>query len=299
VTPASDKPNFFIVGAPRSGTTAMYEQLRQHPDVFMPHRKEPHFFGSDLTQRLTPLDEPAYRRLFEPGRGVKRRGEASVWYLYSERAPQEIRDYVPEARVIIMLRNPVDMIHSLYTHWLFTGNEDIEDFEAALAAEPDRARGERLPANAIRPEGLRYRHIANFGPHVQRYFDAFGRDAVHVILYDDFRDSQPATYRRLLEFLEVDPDFVPRISVINQSREVRSERLRSLASSRRFRRVMDRLPGPLGHSVRQGLKRMNVRREGRGPMDPDLRRRLTAEFAPDVERLGTILGRDLSAWSDA
>jgi hypothetical protein len=299
MSPAGDKPNFFIVGAPRSGTTAMYEQLRQHPDIFMPHRKEPHFFGSDLTQRLTPLDEPAYRRLFEPGRAASRRGEASVWYLYSERAPLEIRDYVPEARIMIMLRNPVDMIHSLYTHWLFTGNEDLDDFEAALAAEPDRARGARIPASAIRPEGLRYRHIANYVPHVQRYLDAFGRDAVHVVVYDDFRDRQPDTYRAVLEFLGVDPGFVPRIAVINQSREARSERLRSLASSRRFRRVMDGLPGPLGHSVRQGLKRVNVRKEGRDPMDPGLRRRLMAEFAPDIDRLGTILGRDLSGWSNS
>ncbi len=295
----ADKPNFFIVGAPRSGTTAMYEQLRQHPEIFMPHRKEPHFFGSDLTRRASALDEPGYRRLFAAGRGAKRRGEASVWYLYSERAPHEIYDYVPEARIIIMLRNPVDMIHSLYTHWLFTGNENLDDFEAALAAEPERACGERLPPNAIRPEGLRYRHIARYSPHVERYLDVFGRDAVHVIVYDDFRDDSSATYRHVLEFLKVDPTFAPRAAVVNPSREARSARLRSVTASPRFRRLMARLPGPIGHSVRQGLKRANVRREGRAPMDPNLRRQLMAELAPEIERIGTLLGRDLSVWSRA
>jgi hypothetical protein len=176
VEASGPRPNFFIVGAPRSGTTAMYEYLRQHPDVFMPYRKEPVYFGSDLTKRPPFLDEAGYLKLFGPGKGRSRLGEATVWYLYSETAAAEIKAFDPDARIIIMLRDPVEMIYSLHSHWLFTGNEDIEDFGQALEAEEDRRQGRRLPDDARRPEGLQYRACARYTSHVARYLLTFGPD---------------------------------------------------------------------------------------------------------------------------
>jgi hypothetical protein len=275
----------------------MYDYLRQHPDVFMPLRKEPVYFGADLQKRKPYLDEAGYRELFEPGAGRARRGEATVWYLYSQTAAREIRDFVPDARIIIMLRNPVDMVHSLHSHQLFTANEDIAEFEEALAAEPDRAEGRRLPPGVRRPEGLLYRACGRYAEHVERWLEVWGTEQLKVILYDDLSADAAATYRDTLEFLEVDSSFAPDFSVVNQNKGVRSELLRRITYHPAYVAVTNRLPGPISHAVSRAVKRANIRYAERPRMSAELRARLTAEFAPDVERLSDVIGRDLSAWT--
>ncbi len=294
---ADPRPNFFIVGAPRSGTTAMYEYLRQHPDVFMPYRKEPVYFGADLTKRPPLLDEPSYLKLFGPGRGKRRLGEATVWYLYSRTAAAEIRRFDPDARIIIMLRDPVEMIHSLHSHWLFTGNEDVEDFAQALDAEEDRRQGRRLPPDVRRPEGLQYRACARYAAHVERYLETFGRDAVKVLLYDDFSADARTAYRDVLSFLEVSTGFEPDFAVVNQNKVARSSLLQRVRKGRAVGTVVNALPGPLHHAAWRLMKRANIRYQQRPPIDPDLRARLVAELADDVARLETLIDRDLAAWS--
>ena len=138
------KPDFFIVGAPRCGTTAMYEYLRVHPDVYMPLHKEPMYFGQDLTQLHVRLTERDYLALFAEARPGQRIGEATTWYLFSKTAASEIRDFSPDARIIIMLRHPVDVMYSLHRELLFYRGETIDDFAEALAAEADRREGRRL-----------------------------------------------------------------------------------------------------------------------------------------------------------
>jgi hypothetical protein len=290
------RPNFFIVGAPRCGTTAMYEYLRQHPDVFMPYRKEPVYFGSDLVKRNPPLDEAAYVELFRPGAGRQRRGEATVWYLYSQTAPAEIKAFCEDPRIIIMLRNPVDMMYSLHSQLLFSSNEDLSDFGEALDAEADRRRGLRMPPRARRPEGLQYRACGRYAAHVQRYLDAFG-DAVQIIVYDDFSADVAGSYRQTLDFLGVDPTFEPDLSVVNRSKEVRSRWLQQLIYAPSFVRATARLPKPVHHAIRRSLKRINFKEQPRRVLDPALRARLTQELADDVRQLERIIGRDLSAWT--
>jgi hypothetical protein len=295
---AQRRPNFFIVGAPRCGTTAMYDYLRAHPDVFMPYFKEPVYFGRDLSKRSRTFDEQAYLELFQSSRGERRLGEATVWYLYSETAAEEIKAFAPDARIIIMLRNPVDMMYSLHSLMLLTGNEDISDFEEALAAEPDRARGLRIPKGARRVEGLQYRACGRYAKHVRRYFDTFGRAAVSVITYDDFRRDTASVYRETLEFLAVDPDFRPDFAVVNRNKAVRVRALQRVTASDLFIRVTARLPGPVLHRLRKGLKRINTKAEVRPAMSPQLRDRLVRELEPDVTELSSLIGRDLSPWTD-
>lgn len=294
---SAPRPNFFIVGAPRCGTTALYAYLDQHPDIYMPYHKEPVFFGADLKKRPRSFDDAAYLKLFEPGARHARRGEATVWYLYSESAPSEIRAYSPDARIIIMLRNPVDMAYSLHSLMRFTGDEDIADFADALAAEPDRAAGRRMGRAVSRPEGLRYSWCGRYARHVRRWLDEFGADAVKVILFDDLVANPAAVYRETLEFLGVDTDHVPEFDVVNRNKGIRSRALQRITSSPRFYRVTGFLPGPAFHALRRLLKQLNTRYEPRPPMDVGLRLQLTREFATDVEELGQLIGRDLSSWS--
>src|SRR5947207_13310329 len=128
------RPDFFIVGAPKCGTTAMHQFLAQHPEVFLAP-KEVHFFGADLHLENDVQDLSTYLELFADAKNEFRVGEASVWYLYSRHAAKEIKQFSAGSRIIIQLRNPVDMVHSLHSQLLFSGVEDIQDFESALRAE--------------------------------------------------------------------------------------------------------------------------------------------------------------------
>jgi hypothetical protein len=293
------RPDFFIVGAFKSGTTALYEYLRQHPQLFMPFHKEPLYFGDDLTRRYGRMTREQYLALFADARDGQRVGEASAWYLYSRCAAGEIHEFAPDAQVIVMLRNPVDVMHAQHSQLLFNSAENIPDFAEALAAEPERRRGERLPPGPIRIETLYYRESVRFAEQLERYFEAFGRSRVHVIVYDDFRDQTRRTYAETLSFLGVDSGFQPQIDVVNANRRVRSRVLQRLifqpprpmlGTVRTLRRF------PLVHRVRARLLQMNSRAQRRAEMDPQLRAQLTEELAPEVRQLASLIGRDLGAW---
>lgn len=295
------KPNFFIVGAPKCGTTAMNDYLAKHPDIFIPEIKEVHFFGRDLEITKGALrDEAAYLELFD-GVNEPVAGEASVWYLYSRTAAKEIHAFNPDAKIIVMLRNPPDMLYSQHSQFLYNGNEDIEDFREALAAEPERKAGRRIPASAHLVDGLFYSETVKYAEQLGRYFDTFGRENVHVILYDDFRADLGGTYRGVLKFLGVREDFTPEFAVINPNKRARSKFLRDFVqeppeSIKRLSRVF--FPRSLRQRVMKGLDRANIRYEARQPLDPELRRELEHRFAPEVEKLEALLGRPVP-WTPA
>lgn len=296
---AARLPDFFIIGAPKCGTTALYLYLRQHPDVFMPFHKEPLYFGTDLARRYGRLTAADYEALFRPARPEQRVGEASAWYLYSRSAASEIRDAVPNAQIIVMLRNPVDVMYAQHSQLLFNQQEDIADFAQALAAEEDRAAGRRLPPGPIRPENLLYRRMARFSEQLPRYLDAFGRERVHVIIFDDLVADTSVVYRSTLQFLGVDDRFQPAFERANESKRVRSRWLQQLVYDppvvRRLAPILRR--HPLVHAVRNRILSVNSSPATRPPMDTALRAQLTREFEPEVRRLSDLVGRDLLAWS--
>jgi GrpB-like predicted nucleotidyltransferase (UPF0157 family) len=283
------RPNFFIVGAPRCGTTSMYSYLKQHPDVWVSILKEPHFFGSDLTiQPHTIRDEQLYLSLFADAGNRSRIGEGSVWYLASKQAAREIREYCPDANILIMLREPSEMIYSLYHLYRRTGNEDLPSFEAALDAEAERREGRRIPASAYFPEGLRYVEIARYADQVERYFDVFGRQNVHITLFEDLVADPAQMYQAVLKFLGIDPAF----SAVFDRREA-AARVRSTALWQLHR------ADPL---VRAKLRSEGFRQHY-SPLRPSLpaplRARLKEALAGDVERLEGLLGQKLTRWYPA
>jgi hypothetical protein len=296
------RPDVFIVGAFKAGTTALYEYLRAHPQVFMSVPKEPMYFGADLTPRYRRMTEDEYLALYRGAEPEQHAGEASPWYLYSSSAAAEIRDFNPAARPIVMLRNPVDVMYSQHSQLVFNQREDLTDFAEALAAEDDRRAGRRIAVDAIRPEALFYRHSVRFAEQLQRYIDVFGRDSVHVIVFDDLMADPRAAYRSTLEFIGVDPDVEVDLSVYNPNRATRSGRISRLvfAPPRPLRGAFGTLRRvPLAHRIRDALVSANSRQAKRPPMEPELRRELTIEFRPQVVELGELIGRDLSAWSEA
>lgn len=292
-------PNFFIVGAPKCGTTAMHIYLRQHPEIFMPEKKESHFFGSDLNSQYFIRDRGKYLSLFSEAKDVKRIGEASVWYLYSKQAAYEIKEFSPSASIIIMLRNPVDMLYAQHSQFLYNGNENIASFEDALNAEKDRMAGLRIPPNVHFVESLFYRETAKYTEQVRRYLRVFGRENVYVIIYDDFKNNTEKTYRETLCFLDVTEDFQPEFKVINTNKRLRSENLRNfLQNPPAILKSLGKalIPHMIYHKLVGKLRFLNIQYEPRQPMDAELRSRLQAEFVPEVEQLSELLGRDLTHW---
>jgi hypothetical protein len=298
--PAVKLPDLFIVGAFKAGTTALYEYLRAHPQLFMSVPKEPMYFGADLTPRYRRMTEDEYLGLFRDAKPDQRAGEASPWYLFSTTAATEINAFAPGGQAIIMLRNPVDVMYSQHSQLVFNQREDLADFGAALDAEPDRLAGHRLPAAAIRPEALYYRRSVRFAEQVRRYLAVLGRERIHFVVFDDLVADPRAAYRATLEFLGVDPTFEVDLSVYNPNRSARSSRFQRaiFAPPPALRGVFGQLRRmPLLHRVRDRLVDANSRPAERQKMDAALRAALTAEFAPQVAELGELIGRDLSAWS--
>lgn len=303
------KPDFFIVGAPKCGTTAMTEYLRQHKEIFIPNVKELHFFGSDLTFRQLlnrapdwfEMTEQKYLSYFADARDEKRLGEASAGYLYSKNAATEIKNFKPDADIIIMLRNPVDMLYSWHSQSLYVCNEDIENFEDAFNAEEDRKHGMRIPHTVFWVEGLYYSEMAKFSKHVKRYIDIFGREKVHIIAFDDFKKNTGRVYEETLRFLGVNVQFKPNFRIINPNKVLRSQTLQ---------KILVKPPSifqPLGKAVSRNkmvrdfivkcLTLFNTRYETRPLLDPEFRSRLQSQFAPELEKLSRLLDRDFTRWT--
>jgi len=300
------KPGFFIVGAPKCGTTSLDYYLSQHPGIYVA-RKEMHFFGADLAfgPQFYRRDRGAYLAEFDNWEDQICAGECSVWYLLSRQAAAEIKAFNPEARIIIMLREPVAMLNSLFHQFRADGNENLATFEDALAAENDRKAGRRLSRQTYLRQALDYRSTARFTDQVHRYFDVFGRDRVHVIIYDDLVADTLGVFQKTLEFLNVPPS--PKninFAAINGHQTVKSTALRAFLQDPLVRgtaiSLRKRVPTPVFELIRHvGLQlcNMNGKEAKRNPMGSDLERQIRHEFAPEVERLGELLNRDLTHWN--
>lgn len=300
-------PDFFIVGAPKCGTTSLDTYLGEHPSIFMA-KKEQHFFGSDLASFWQQPSEEEYFSTFSGAEIAQRRGEASGWYLLSQRAAEEIHAYNPDARIIAALRNPLEMLPSLYSQFLYDDFEDIASFEQALAAESERRLGRCLPPGA-RADNRRllYREVVRFDEQLERYFSTFGRERVHVVLFDELAHNPGHMYRKILAFLDVDMDFVPSFDVLNPQKRVRVRMVQHAVEciadpDSLVRRIGTRLM-PV-HRLRSALltrglpalERVNTSFASRVPTDANTRAELAVELSESIDRLGRLLGVDLSHW---
>jgi hypothetical protein len=294
-------PNFFIVGAPKAGTTALYLYLKQHPSVFLPEAamKEPHYFTPELRHPTFLRTADDYAAIFEQGHGRARLGEASVFYLFSKEAARRIHEFDPEARIIIMLRDPVDMIYALHNEHFTNGIEKYRSFHDALAAEQRRVSGEERVGAGLSPELFSYRQIGAYARQVQRYRSVFRPEQIHYVFFEDFVADTAHEYRRALEFLGVDSSFQPAFPRVNESRHVRSRMVQRLLLARpKFLQKAVRCLSPtrLRHGLLNLAFRYNSPMAKRSPLAPEIREQLRAYFAEDVRELERLTGRNLSCW---
>ncbi|MCY0879060.1 MAG: sulfotransferase [Firmicutes bacterium] len=280
-------PNFLIIGAPRSGTTHLYRGLRQHPEVFMSDVKEPMFFAYEGETRPGVIgDRSAYEALFVGSEHYKARGEASTLYLYHPEAPRRIRELIPEARLIAILRNPVDRAISQYTFQRFLKTEPLDTLEKALAAEEER-RQQNAPPFSL------YREVGLYSDQIARYLALFPREQLLFLLQDDLEQDPRAVFQHIFEFLGVDATFYPDL------------RHKTNASGIPQHETMFRLIKSAGRTVKRFLpERLATRLSGSAhetllqhpPVNPATRAALREYFRADIARTQELIGRDLSHW---
>ena len=283
------RPNLFLVGAPKCGTSALHGYLAQHPDVWMSEPKEPHFFCTDVDAPFAIRDPDAYAALFkDAGKNIV--GESSATYLYSKVAAQKIRAACPDAAIIAMLRNPLELIPSLHSQKRVNGTEPYEALTEALAAEPKRKTGE-LEAIGAFPF---YGDAARYTEQLERYLDVFPPEQLHIIVFDDFKRDAAAVYAGVLEFLGLKP-FTPNFKVVNQNKRIRSRALHNVLQNPAS--PINRLPKPLGRFTYKALDKLNSAVEVRVPLEPAVKDQLIREFTGEVESLIKLLRRsDLRDW---
>ena len=290
------RPNLFLVGGPKCGTTSLQAYLAAHPQIFMSTPKEPCYFDKDLPWPDSPRSESEYMRLFE---GANDRypviGEASTNYLYSRVAVRNILEFNPDARFIVMVRNPIDMARSLHAYSLQELTEDVADFETAWRLQDERREGRSLPTVNYQREFVLYGPFCRLGEQLQRLYGQVEKSRVHVVVFDDLCADPAAVYRSTLEFLGLQFD----------GREV--YRARNVTGMPRFNTIhrvlasllamRQSLPVPrLGLDIFVRLKRLNLKEGRRQRISGKFHRELVDYFRPDVELLSVLMNRDLMSW---
>jgi hypothetical protein len=300
-------PDFLVIGAGKSGTTSIDKYLHQHPEIFVPRKKEPNFFGyenisaKDLSgnpeelahyrNSVTTIGE--YLKIFEEALPHQKRGETSNTYLYHKNAPDRILHYIPEVKLIAILRQPAERLFSRYMHLARENRTPTKEFADCLDQKSVWWR-----RNDLINEGFYARHL-------QRYFELFPRENIKVYLYEDFQAQPLEIMREIYEWLGVDASFSPDVTLrYNESGLIRNAFLNKIYGqggivSRTLRSLFPSYYQNLRSNLALKKKMMDLRRKNleKKDMDPAIRRALTLNvYAEDIRQLGKLLHRDLSHW---
>jgi hypothetical protein len=298
-------PDFLIAGVPKAGTTALHAALTRHPGLFLPPVKEPKFFLSDGRPPATggPGDVQTYQEhvwrrsdyeaLFEPAPPGTSKGEATPFYLYDHGAHERIARLLPDARLILLLRDPVDRAHSNWTHLWNAGLEPEADFLTACRAEPRRQA-------AGWAAFWHYVGLGRYGEQVRHLFEVFPREQVLLLRYRDLKDAPAATLDRVCAFLGVPTGVLTAIPRENVNRHVVHDNavnrvLRGLL--RTGGRFGHRFPVPLRRAARGPLLTVLHRRTGVRPVTTARERAaLLPLFADDIALLQDVTGERYDDW---
>lgn len=297
-------PTFLLIGAAKSGTSAIYNFLKQHPQIYMSPQKEPYYFalqgetvefnapGDNGINHRAVTDRAVYEALFAGRTNELASGEASTLYLYDERTAERIREQRPDARLIAVLRNPVDRAFSSYLHTRRDGWETLTSFAEALAAEP-----ERIAANWSHI--WHYQQAGYYSHQIQRYLDCFPREQLLILLYDDLKREPDRLLEQICRFIGVDPAFrVDTSRRYNTSGQARFAGLQKWIIEPNRLKSMTKgvVPNEIRMRIRQTLLDLNVTGDKRPSMLPSDREFLKGRFHDDILSLQDVIKRDLSHW---
>jgi len=301
------KPNLFIVGQPKSGTTALHQFLGQHPEIYMSSIKEPHFFCSDFhlesdraygKQRFFDFrSESAYLQLFAKADDAKVVGESSTNYLYSQVAAQKIHNFNPEAKIIIILREPAKYLYSLHSHYVKFTEENEPDFLTALSLEEERKEEKIASPRVTSPSYLYYSQRVQYHQQVKRYCDRFDPEQIKIVVFEEFKSENERVYREILEFLGVDSSFTPKYDAVNVNKEVKFEAINNLVNSPLAKNISKNLLSQeFNEFVRDNIvEKFLWHQAPKATMPEDLKIQLMQQYQHQVKQISELVGIDLSA----
>jgi hypothetical protein len=289
-----NKPNFFIIGAPKCGTTSLSKWLSNHSEIFITEPKEPHYFSPDIgrDEKIKTIND--YENLFScVEKGHKAVGEASVFYLYSKVAIPHILEYQPKAKFIVVLRNPVEMALSLHTQEIWSRNESIKNFETAWAIQWKRIRLNKFPAGCQRPKVLQYYNICKLGSQLERLYDRVKRDQVKVVFFDDIVSCPEKVYDEILKFLCVNQ------STIVDFKPFKTRKRQRSLSLAKFIDILVTGKKAIGittkFKIADRIKNLNTKTKFEPP-EPWVKDMLLDVFEHEIEKIEILENRNLAHW---
>ncbi len=290
------KPNLFVIGAPKCGTTSLCHYLESHNEICFSEPKEAKYFHTDFNkEHRLYFNEKEYLKIFKTiTPKTKIIAEGTVWYLYSKNAIQNILDYNKNAKFIVMVRNPIDLAYSLHSQLLYGGDENIESFYDAWKLQKKRFKGKNIPPFCRDSKSLQYGEIAKLGRQVERLFSLVNKENIHIITFEDFKDHTKTVYNDVLNFLNVEEDNRSNFPKINENKKISNMVLaqliyffafikRSLGISRSFR---------IWHLLQPLIAKKNKREK----LDKKFRDELKAFFKDDIIILSKLISKDLRHW---
>jgi len=295
------QPDFFIIGAPKCGTTSLYAYLKRHPDIYLPAIKEPHYFYTGSRQFRAIKDLDSYLALFADAKPGQICGEASSCYILSPDSLVDILQFNPRAKIIAMVRNPIDMILSYYDHKVYSFQEDVPDFALAWSISDLREKGHRLPATCTAPEQLNYKEVARIGSKLKLVVERVPAEQRLIILFDDFASDPERIYGETLRFLGVRPWQAGGFTRENPRKTHKWPGVARFLMYPPFpfdviKADLKRVLGPRAKELGRKLYKMEA-----NPVQPrrppgQVRRDLATALLDDMKLIESLVGRDLAHW---
>ena len=293
-------PNFLILGAAKSGTTALYHYLKQHPQVYLSPIKETEFFafeGEELNfqgpkdlPRLSITTLEDYQAQFDSVEDEIAIGEASPVYLYSSKAPERIYNYLPDAKLIVILRNPVERAYSQFLMFIRDGREPLQDFMQAVDEEDTR-----IAKNWA--WGWHYLRLGLYHQQLKRYVERYPQKQIKVYLYEELKSNSDGMLKDILNFLEVDNTFIPNTSVKHNISGIPQNKL--IQSWLYEKNIIKKVVKPfLPQKLRKEIfiKLKNQQKLHKPELSSEVRQQLLPFFREDILELQELIGKDLSGW---
>ena len=297
------RPNFFIIGAPKCGTTSLSQYLKTHPSIYMSEPKELFYFADDFPAYRQATTEEEYLEKFFQDVTLQHQvvGEASALYLYSSVALKNLYRFNPNAKIIVMLRNPVDMVYSYHSQLLYDGDENEPDFEQAWKLQGSREKGLHISRLCREPRLLQYAEFGKLGQQIEHLLSIFPRKQIHIIWFEEFASSTQLVYQNVLEFLEIPTDNRTEFYKFNANKKHKSSLLGQvtqktpkflISAAMKTKQIM----GFSRWGIMDAIRNINRDTTARKPLSTDFRAELITEFATDIQQLSCLLDKDLNHW---
>jgi hypothetical protein len=308
----SKKPNFFVVGQPKAGTTALYNFLIQHPQVYLPPIKGLHFFDRDireegkrlsgLRRRLRELTLEDFLANYKSVKNEIAIGDVTPIYLFSKTAAAEICQFNAKSKIIAIFREPVEYMYSLHAQSLYSLGENEEDFKRALALEELRKSGKHIPKHVREPSMLFYRARTEYAEQLLRYLNYFPAEQIKIVIFEELKEDNQTICKEIFNFLNVDEKFVPDFKEHNAYSQLRLKKVRILLENlitinQSFQknlpdpaaRIYSLLLKPLSYTTKKSIGKITTKNGKKVPIDPNFKKNLMKEQQKQVLQFNELL----------